>query len=239
MNIINTEIIPLSKIVGNRGQLPGLPKNPRFIKDENFQKLVDSIAGQPDMLYLRELLVYPSGSKFIVIGGNMRHKAMKQLGMSEAPCKIIPPDTPVEQLKNILLKDNSSYGEWDTDALAFDWDSELVEDCAIDFGDDSDYTENVEKKRKAWKKGSRCSGAKSDLTPHYSFHKAMDRGYLSCFNVTKDGYSLYDIKENDDNIPVFAENAMGILRQLGLRDLSGYFSTTFSRPAAPCYIATR
>ena len=67
--IINTEIIPLSKIVGNRGQIQGLPRNPRIIKDEKFQLLCDSISAHPDMLYLRELLVYPSGSKFVVIGG--------------------------------------------------------------------------------------------------------------------------------------------------------------------------
>lgn len=221
-NIVNTEIIPLSKIVGNRGQLEGLPRNPRIIKDDKFRMLCESIKSQPDMLYLRELLVYPSGSKFIVIGGNMRHKAMKQLGMTDAPCKVIPPDTPIEQLRQILLKDNSNYGDWDTEALAFDWDSGEVMDCAIEFDDGSDYQENVEKKRRAWKRGHKSSEQRCDLVPRYAFHRSMDYGYLSCFKYSEEGYLLYDIKENEENMPLFADHAVKILAHLGLRHLDGF-----------------
>ena len=147
-DIINTQIIPLSQIVGNRGQLKGLPKNPRVIKDDKFAKLVASIREQPDMLYLRELLVYPFKDKYIVIGGNMRHKAMKELGVADAPCKVIPAGTPVDKLCQILLKDNSSYGEWDTQALAFDFDEglSLIADLTLQMG----VTRNKSpKKRKA------------------------------------------------------------------------------------------
>lgn len=154
-NIVNTQIIPLSQIVGNRGQLKGLPKNPRIIKDDKFEKLIASIREQPDMLYLRELLVYPYNGKYIVIGGNMRHKAMRELGFAEAPCKVIPVDTPVEQLNKILLKDNSSYGQWDTQALAFDFEQGMVIDCGLDFSEpDGSYEEHVEKKKKGWKVGT-------------------------------------------------------------------------------------
>ncbi len=222
MEIVNTEIIPLAKIVGNRGQLKGLPRNPRTIKDERFDLLCESIRTQPDMLYLRELLVYPSGSKYVVIGGNMRLKAMRHLGMADAPCKVIPADTPMEQVRQILLKDNSNFGEWDTTELAFNWDDGLIVDCGIEFDTDSDYQEQQEKKKKAWQRGKKSSGAKSDLVPHFGFHKAMERGYLSLFNVTKDGYSIYDIKENDDNMAVFAENAVACVRQLGIRHLDGW-----------------
>ena len=46
-------------------------------------------------------------------GGNMRYRAMKELGIKEAPCKVIPQDTTIEQLQAYTLKDNSGYGEWE------------------------------------------------------------------------------------------------------------------------------
>lgn len=42
------------------------------------------------MLQLRGIIVYPHGDKYIVIGGNMRLRAMVELGMTSAPCVVIP-----------------------------------------------------------------------------------------------------------------------------------------------------
>lgn len=56
---IATTIIPMADIEVNKGQIPGLPKNPRFIKNEKFDRLKDSITENPEMLALRELLVFP------------------------------------------------------------------------------------------------------------------------------------------------------------------------------------
>lgn len=125
-------MLKLSKLEANRGQIEGLPKNPRIIKDEKFKKLVKSIEENPEMTSLREILVYPHNGKYVVIGGNMRLKAMKELGYKEAPCKIIPEETTIEQLKAYTIKDNSGFGEWDFDMLTADWDLQLLEDCAID-----------------------------------------------------------------------------------------------------------
>lgn len=63
-------LIKLSKLIENRGQIEGLPANPRIIKDEKYAKLKKSIEEDPEMLELRELLVYPFNKKYIVIGGN-------------------------------------------------------------------------------------------------------------------------------------------------------------------------
>ena len=132
-------MLKLSKLEANKGQIEGLPKNPRIIKDDKFRKLVKSIEDNPEMTSLREILVYPYGDKFVVIGGNMRLKAMKELGYKEAPCKIIPEETTVEQLKAYTIKDNSGFGEWDFDMLMGEWDLNLLEDCAIEMPDvDSD-----------------------------------------------------------------------------------------------------
>ena len=73
-------MLRISKLEANKGQIDGLPKNPRTIKDEKFKKLVKSIEENPEMTSLREMLVYPNEGKYVVVGGNMRLKAMKELG---------------------------------------------------------------------------------------------------------------------------------------------------------------
>lgn len=125
-------MLKLSQLEANKGQITGLPKNPRIIKDEKFKKLVKSIEDNPEMTSLREILVFLHDDKYVVIGGNMRLKALKELGYKEAPCKIIPVGTTVEQLKAYTIKDNSGFGEWDFDMLSSDWDLSLLSDCAID-----------------------------------------------------------------------------------------------------------
>lgn len=129
---IATTIIPMSDIEVNKGQIPGLPKNPRFIKNEKFDRLKDSITENPEMLALRELLVFPFDNKFVLVGGNMRYRAMKELGYTEAPCKVIPSDTSVEQLKAYTVKDNASFGEWDFGMIDLDWDASMMAHWGVD-----------------------------------------------------------------------------------------------------------
>lgn len=101
----NTINIPLSRLELNNGQLDGLPKNPRFIRDENFERLKKSLNESPEMLKLREILVYPlNDKKYIVIGGNMRLRAAKDLGFNELPCKVIPKDTTIKKLREYTIK---------------------------------------------------------------------------------------------------------------------------------------
>lgn len=118
VELLMTTILPLGSLVKNDGQIDGLPKNPRTIRDDKFKKLVDSIREYPKMLALRELLVFKHNDQYVVVGGNMRYEALKQLGYKEVPCKVIPEGTTVEELRAYLLRDNSNYGEWDWDDLA-------------------------------------------------------------------------------------------------------------------------
>jgi ParB-like chromosome segregation protein Spo0J len=85
MNLIQTTLIPISKLKVNSGQIDGLPKNPRFVKDAKYYQLKESIKDNPEMLPLRELVVVQLGKDFIVIGGNMRLRACKELGYKEVP----------------------------------------------------------------------------------------------------------------------------------------------------------
>ena len=74
------------------------------------------------MLELRPPLVYEQDGKYIVIGGNMRVSVIREMeGITEIPCIIIPTGLPIRKLKEIAIKDNSKFGEWDYDALADEW----------------------------------------------------------------------------------------------------------------------
>ena len=120
--------LPINKLLLNSGQIEGVPKNPRFIKDAEYEHLKKSIQDDPEMLELRELLVYPFNDQYIVLGGNMRLRALKELGYTEADVKVIPKDLPAKKLRAIVQKDNKDYGSNDFDLIANEWDiGELAE----------------------------------------------------------------------------------------------------------------
>lgn len=142
---MNAQMIHTSLLRCNEGQLEGLPSNPRYIKDEKFELLKRSLQESPEMLHLRELLVYPHGDTYIVIGGNMRLRAAEELGIEELPCKVLPATTPVEKLREYTIKDNNGYGEYDWDILANEWQDEPLKDWGMDiYHDPVDYTNVAE-----------------------------------------------------------------------------------------------
>jgi DNA modification methylase len=106
--------------------------NPRYIKDHKFEKLVKSIKEFPQMLDLRPIVV---NQDMIVLGGNMRLRACREAGLTEVP--IIYADNLTEEQQNeFIIKDNSSFGEWDWDILANEWDTEQLIDWGMDIPDD-------------------------------------------------------------------------------------------------------
>lgn len=140
-------MLPLSQIELNDGQLDGLPKNPRTIKKEKFQKLKNNIEAYPEMLAWRSLLVYPlDNDKYIIIGGNMRYRAMTELGHTEAPVFIIPKDTPVDRLQAYTIIDNNGFGNWDWDMLANEWPDDMLDEWGLDIptkGEKKDLSEQI------------------------------------------------------------------------------------------------
>lgn len=96
------------------------PNNPRQIKTKEFESLVKSLEQDPEMFRARPILVSDRTGELVVIGGNMRLRAVKKLNMKEAPCFIMHGLTE-EQEKRIAIKDNGAWGEWDWDALANAW----------------------------------------------------------------------------------------------------------------------
>ena len=116
-------IIAIALLDFNKGQLKGLPKNPRFFRDFRYDAMKKSIEESPEMLELRELIVYPyNDGRYLVVCGNLRLRACKELGYKELPCKILPPDTDVRKLREYATKDNVSFGENDMDVMTNEWD---------------------------------------------------------------------------------------------------------------------
>ena len=102
--------------------------NPRFIKGDKFEKLVKSIREFPQMLELRPIVV---NKDMVVLGGNMRLKACEEAGIDQVPI-IFADNLTEEQQKEFIIKDNSSFGEWDWDMLANEWDTEQLIDWGMD-----------------------------------------------------------------------------------------------------------
>ena len=109
-------------------QVRSNPDNPRFIKGDKFEKLVKSIREFPQMLELRPIVV---NKDMIVLGGNMRLKACEEAGIDQVPI-IFADNLTEEQQKEFIIKDNSSFGEWDWDLLANEWDIDMLNDWGID-----------------------------------------------------------------------------------------------------------
>lgn len=102
--------------------------NPRIIKDDKYKRLVKSLKDFPQMLEVRPIVV---NKDMIVLGGNMRLKACKEAGFTEVPV-IIADEFTWEQEKEFIIKDNNSYGEWDWNILATEWDITELDEWDLD-----------------------------------------------------------------------------------------------------------
>lgn len=117
LETMETQQISIKKIKRNDGQIPGVPKNPRKWANEDVDRLARSIKETPELIEARPILVAKVGKDYIALGGNMRLEAMKRLGRDKCPCFVFE-GLSADKMKQIALKDNSSFGEWDTDELA-------------------------------------------------------------------------------------------------------------------------
>ena len=110
------------------------PQNPRIIKDDKFKKLVKSLEGFPEMMDKRPMVcVTDIDGKLFPLGGNMRLRAIQELGMKEIPDTwvTLADDWTEEKRKEFTIKDNASFGEWDWESLANEWDSEQLSDWSL------------------------------------------------------------------------------------------------------------
>jgi ParB-like chromosome segregation protein Spo0J len=104
------------------------PNNPRVIKDEKFNKLVQSIREFPEMLSIRPIVV---NDDMVVLGGNMRLKACKEVGLKQVHI-IKASNLTEDQQREFIIKDNVGFGEWDWQQLASEWDAEELDKWGLD-----------------------------------------------------------------------------------------------------------
>ena len=113
------------------GELKNWDKNPRSIKEKDFERLKTQIR---DLGQYKPLLITDDGT---VLGGNMRLRAYRDLGIDDIWVSVV--DAPDEEARmRYALSDNDRAGYYDGDMLAnltgeypdFNW-----EDYAVDLNE--------------------------------------------------------------------------------------------------------
>jgi len=131
-------MIKLSQVKAN-------PNNPRLIKDDKFNKLVNSIREFPKMMTLRPMVV---NNEWVVLGGNMRLKALIELGYKQIPDEWVKQASELteDEARRFIIADNVGFGENDWDMLEDEWNVEDLEawgvDLPIGWGEGSDPFED-------------------------------------------------------------------------------------------------
>lgn len=152
------EMIDITKLLYNEGQIDGVPKNPRYLKESEHDKLKKSLTDSPEFLEYKPLMVYAmDNGNYTTICGNMRLRIANELrldGHSEfdtIPCVVLKADTPIEKIKEYAIKDNVQAGNWDWDELANgEWETDDLQNWGVDCSflntdeDDTDIDELFE-----------------------------------------------------------------------------------------------
>ena len=152
------EMIDITKLLYNEGQIDGVPKNPRYLKESEHDKLVKSLADSPELLEYKPLMVYGlEDGTYVTICGNMRLRVINELriggniNFEKLPCFILKADTPIQKIKEYAIKDNVQAGNWDWDELANgEWETDDLQNWGVDCSflntdeDDTDIDELFE-----------------------------------------------------------------------------------------------
>lgn len=140
--------------------------NPREISEEQFNHLKASIENFPKMLEVRPIVV----AEGVVLGGNMRLQALRDLGYTEVPV-IEAKHLSDEQKNEFVIKDNTNVGDWAEDALL----ELLSQEQAVSFGvpeyvfAEPDFEEEETDEEQAGP-GSDQSGDEPDGEPDTGYH---------------------------------------------------------------------
>lgn len=125
------------------------PNNPRVIKDHKFENLVKSIKEFPKMMEMRPMVV---NSDFIVLGGNMRLKALKEAGYKDIPIEWVKSAESLneDEQRRFIIADNIGFGEDDWDVLKAEWDLDELESWGMDIPNFKDDQEDLPEEEKTF-----------------------------------------------------------------------------------------
>jgi len=119
-------------------------RNPRNIKTENFKRLKKQIE---ELGIYKPLICVQENGRYITLGGNMRLRALQEMGIKEIEVSVVKADTEAQRIK-YALSDNDRAGEYIEQELA-----ELVyphieeinlEDYKVDLGEAVDMKSVIE-----------------------------------------------------------------------------------------------
>lgn len=124
------KVIPLEQVQLNEGQIDWLPRNPRTWTQTDIERTKRSLDEDPDFMQERPILAVPGPEKntFVAFCGNLRLTAARALGWPGVPVVVYRPDGISKEDRDTIIrraiKDNGSFGSWDTDLLANEWNAE-------------------------------------------------------------------------------------------------------------------
>lgn len=124
----------VADLILNEGQLDWLPENPRSWTRTDIDRTIESLKRDPDFQEDNPLKVVPFGDKMLVFAGNLRTTASKELGWDTFEAILYEPETDEDRatVKRRAILDNGSFGAWDYDRLANEWDDLPLKEWGVD-----------------------------------------------------------------------------------------------------------
>ena len=175
--------VQLNEIIPN-------PSNPRHIAPEALEKLKKSIKEFPKMMKLRPIIV---DSNNVILAGNMRYKALLELGYKQVPDEYVrkADELTEDEKRRFIIADNVGFGQWDFEVLAVDWDSGELSDWGLeipDFMEEPSYEDLIGKEKNkpaimkiTFKDVDQLQAAESDI------QELIDRKYEGAFYSLSEG----------------------------------------------------
>lgn len=111
--------------------LKPLENNPRYIKEEDFERLCASVQNNPELFEAQPIILSDRTGELVIIAGNQRYRAAKEVGLKEVPTVLLTGLTEQKE-KEIIIRTNITNGKWDYDRLANDdWSIEDLDDWGL------------------------------------------------------------------------------------------------------------
>lgn len=123
----------VADLVLNEGQLDWLPENPRSWTRTDIDRTIESLKRDPDFQEDNPIKVVPFEDKLLVFAGNLRTTGARELKWDSFEAMLYEPETEEDKatIKRRAILDNGSFGSWDYDRLANEWDDLPLSDWGV------------------------------------------------------------------------------------------------------------
>lgn len=176
-------------------------KNPRN-NTEAVPKVAESIK---QFGFLSPIVVDGDG---VILAGHTRYEAARTLGMTEAPV-LRAEGLTAEACKAYRLADNkvAEFSRWDAAFLLEELDD--LSDFDVDMSEFGFDASEIGRRRASWSRTEKYC----DLKRRIKQHAHGDITYVTLYETGKRGIPIKQIKENADNVPLFADNLVDYVVQ--------------------------